>query len=62
MKHPCNRNQSAWLWPAVLLFLVALLVEVGANAAPNFPLKVSSDQHHLVDQDNVPFLVNGDTA
>lgn len=29
-------------------------------AAPTFPLKVGADQRHLVDQNNVPFLLNGD--
>jgi hypothetical protein len=29
---------------------------------PNFPLKLSADRRHLVDQDGIPFLLQGDTA
>jgi hypothetical protein len=34
----------------------------GGPASTSFPLKVGSDSRHLVDQNNVPFLVNGDAA
>jgi len=45
---------------ALLILLVAVLAPP-ANAATVFPLKVSADQRHLVDQNNVPFLINGDS-
>ena len=33
-----------------------------ASGDPNFPLKLSADRRYVVDQDNRPFFVNGDTA
>ena len=34
----------------------------GGGSSSAFPLKVGTDRRHLVDQNNVPFLVNGDAA
>lgn len=39
---------------------IALLLQSSASASPVYPLKISSDKRHLVDQDGIPFLVNGD--
>ena len=47
-----------WLWivPAVLLCTNLLC------GAERYPLRVSSDHRHLVDQNGTPFLVQGDAA
>ncbi|MCL4708120.1 T9SS type A sorting domain-containing protein [bacterium] len=48
-----------------VLFGVLVLATVAAAqqdaASPAFPLKISSDGRHLVDQNDTPFLINGDT-
>jgi len=44
---------------ALLLLMMGAAIP-GAHAAPVFPLKVAADQRHLVDQNNAPFLINGD--
>ena len=51
-------------WLRLLPFGVALLLGVNsmAFAAPTYPLKVSSDGRHLVDQNNAPFLLQADAA
>jgi hypothetical protein len=36
-------------------------IRAAANAAPAFPLKASSNKRYLVDQNNVPFLMVGDS-
>jgi len=41
-----------------LLFIAAL----PAYASPTFPLKVSADHRYLVDQNNVPFFMLGDSS
>ncbi len=45
--------------------LIALLygfsVLLSHSAAPKFPLQVSENRRHLVDQGGVPFLYNADT-
>lgn len=43
------------------LSLAAAMMPVQAHAQPNFPIKHSADGRHLVDQDGVPFLLNGDS-
>src|SRR5581483_7980402 len=44
----------------VLLFAASLLTVTGA-AAPAYPLKSSANRRYLVDQNNAPFLVVGDS-
>ncbi|BAV34006.1 hypothetical protein SCL_1703 [Sulfuricaulis limicola] len=44
------------------LFISVALTPGQANAAPNYPLKLSPNGLHLVDQTNQPFFMNGDSA
>lgn len=44
------------------LFVSASLTPCQANAAPHYPLKLSSNGLYLVDQANRPFFMNGDSA
>jgi hypothetical protein len=42
--------------------IVALLIAaLGAAAGPAYPLKISPGQHYLVDQNNTPFFIQGDS-
>ena len=41
--------------------LVLLLLRIAAQASPSLPLKASSDHRYLVGQNNVPFLLLGDS-
>ena len=46
----------------VLAALIAICLQpAAAGADPAFPLEVSENHRYLVDQDGVPFLMNGDT-
>jgi hypothetical protein len=42
--------------------LSGLLFDGATGGGPTFPLRVGTDLRHLVDQGDVPFLVNGDAA
>ncbi|MEW6329951.1 MAG: glycoside hydrolase family 140 protein [Pseudomonadota bacterium] len=44
------------------LFVSVVLSPARVNAAPDYPLKLSSSGQYLVDQANRPFFMNGDTA
>lgn len=44
-----------------LVAIVILCAASSASAAPNYPLKVSPDGRHFVDQDGLAVLLNGDT-
>ena len=45
-----------------LFLTISLLMATGpARAEVSWPLKTSVDGHYLVDQNNVPFLINGDS-
>lgn len=46
----------------VALALIALLSATPARTAPVYPLKNSANGRYLVDQNNAPFLLIGDTA
>ena len=49
--------------PKVFAFLACLLICSGAQARdPAYPLKISASRRYLVDQNNVPFLLQGDAA
>ena len=55
-----------WLLFLALIVFIAGSAKLGAGAAPDpgppvFPLKVSANKRYLVDQNNVPFLIVGDT-
>jgi len=41
--------------------MLLAITSTGAGAAPAFPLKASADNRYLVDQNNVPFLMVGDS-
>jgi len=43
----------------VVITLIVLIHPAAAN--PAFPLKIGTSQRYLVDQENIPFLINGDT-
>ncbi|MEQ9565892.1 MAG: DUF4038 domain-containing protein, partial [Pseudomonadales bacterium] len=47
-----------------ILTIISLGVFAGAECASAqvFPLKVSNDGRHIVDQNDQPFFINGDTA
>lgn len=57
-----NLSCFARAWRVLLPLVLAVCFMQGAGAAPVFPIKVGSDQRHLVDQNNVPFMINGDAA
>jgi len=44
-----------------LLTLGGILVTMAIQAGPAYPLKLSNGQHYLVDQNNVPFFIQGDS-
>jgi hypothetical protein len=48
------------LW--IVLSGVATASRSHADTAPHYPLKLSSDGKYIVDQENRPFFINGDTA
>jgi hypothetical protein len=66
-----NRVMNSWLFNrfsavmvSLLVALSSLITEIAVPAAaprPEFPLKVSQDRRHLVDQRGVPFLYHADT-
>ena len=43
-------------------FAFSILLSKTVSAQPVFPLKISSDNHYLVDQVNIPFPILGRTA
>jgi hypothetical protein len=45
----------------LLLVISLFLIYSALDAAPAFPLKISSNGRYLMDQNNVPFFLNGDT-
>ncbi|RIK81671.1 hypothetical protein DCC62_01660 [candidate division KSB1 bacterium] len=50
------------IWAMFGLLVFATVVAGQRNSAdPVFPLKMSPDKRHLLDQNNNPFLINGDT-
>jgi hypothetical protein len=53
-----------WL-SLMIVFLLAVvfneLSPMASAAPPHYPLKISSNHRYLVDQDNVPFLLQGDS-
>ena len=58
-RSPIRRSPRAWLAVMVALGL-ALLLE--AADAVRHPLKVSENRRYLVDQDNQPVYLHGDTG
>jgi hypothetical protein len=63
MTSPHLTIHRPFLLPLILgFFLLISLVQGQASAAPNYPLKLSSDNSYLVDQGNQPFFINGDSA
>jgi hypothetical protein len=54
------RLLPALCWAAVAL-ATPRLASCWAAASPAYPLKVSPGQHYLVDQNNVPFFIQGDS-
>ena len=44
------------------VYLPLILHEAASDGAPVYPLKASSNHRYLVDQNNVPFLIQGDSA
>jgi hypothetical protein len=47
--------------PTVFAFLVCLAIAPGVQARdPVYPVKIGAGKRHLVDQNNVPFLLQGD--
>jgi len=47
--------------PTVFAFLVCLSIAPGVRARdPAYPVKIGDNKRHLVDQNNVPFLLQGD--
>lgn len=58
-----TRSKSLRLPRLVVCAALALFTAAGsAAAAPSLPLKLSEDGRRLVDQDGIPFLVNGDAG
>lgn len=47
--------------PIAPIVLLILSIMNGLNAGPVFPLKVGPTHRYLVDQNNIPFLIHGDT-
>jgi hypothetical protein len=56
-----NRPSSSAAWILALPVLLSSAVADRSFAQTAYPLKAGSDRRHLVDQNNVPFLMNGDT-
>jgi hypothetical protein len=60
-----GHDPGEWEWPArqgVVLALISLVLVTQVLAAPTYPLKKSANGRYLVDQNNTPFLIIGDTA
>lgn len=53
---------KAGRWGFLAIIVLLLAAPSGTSGAPMFPLKISPDRRHLVDQSGSPFLYNADTA
>jgi hypothetical protein len=56
-----SRKSTTWLIALVCTLLTSSWAVHSDGPAPTFPLKLSDDHRHLVDQHGLPFLYNADT-